>query len=265
MCSDRAIHHQAGLAEETVKYFPTVGRRRCSHFDPRISEICTFFLMHHYAWLFVAAVCLLWSRSPAFGQREKSAAMNHLKGQKSPYLLQHATNPVDWYPWGAEAFAEARREDKLIFLSIGYSTCHWCHVMESESFRDPEVATLMNEVFVSIIVDREERPDLDEQFLSVSRMLTGTGGWPLTIIMTPDGKPFYAATYIPKDSAYGRLGMRELVPKLRDLWKTRPTDVVHSAETLAADVEKLTAPQAGGFAQNANVVDRATQGIARIV
>ena len=225
-------------------------------------EVGTFFLMRHYALLFVSAVCLLGSRSAAFpfGQREKSA-MNHLKGQKSPYLLQHATNPVDWFPWGDEAFAKARREEKLIFLSIGYSTCHWCHVMESESFRDPEVAALMNEVFVSIIVDREERPDLDEQFLSVSQMLSGTGGWPLTIIMTPDGKPFYAATYLPRDSAYGRLGMRELVPKVRDLWKTRHADVVHSAEMIAAGVGKLAEPQFGGFSQNANVVDRATKGI----
>jgi hypothetical protein len=222
--------------------------------------------MRQYAWLFVAAVCLLGLRNPAFpfGQREKKAALNHLKGQKSPYLLQHATNPVDWFPWGDEAFAKARREEKLIFLSIGYSTCHWCHVMESESFQDPEVAALMNEVFVSIIIDREERPDLDEHFLSVSQMLTGTGGWPLTIIMTPDGKPFYAATYIPKDSTYGRLGMLELVPKVRDLWKTRHADVVHSAEMIAAGVVKLAEPQFGGFLQNANVVDRETQGIARM-
>jgi len=222
--------------------------------------------MRQYAWLFVAAMCLLGSGGPAFsfGQREKSAAANHLKGRKSPYLLQHATNPVSWFPWGDEAFAKARREEKLIFLSIGYSTCHWCHVMESESFQNPEVAALMNEVFISIILDREERPDLDEHFRLVSQMLTGTGGWPLTIIMTPDGKPFYATTYIPKDSAYGRIGMRELIPKVRDLWKTRHADVVHSAEMIAAGVGRLAAPQPGGFAQNASVVDHATRSIARM-
>src|SRR3990170_7738429 len=113
---------------------------------------------------------------------------NRLIHEKSPYLLQHAFNPVDWYPWGAEAFEKARRENKIIFLSIGYSTCHWRHVMERESFEDPEVAKLMNEVFVSIKVDREERPDIDSIYMTVCQMMTGSGGWPLTIIMTPDKK-----------------------------------------------------------------------------
>ena len=122
---------------------------------------------------------------------------NHLKDEKSPYLIQHATNPVDWYPWGEEAFNKAEKEDKPIFLSIGYSTCHWCHVMAHESFENPEIATLLNQVFVPIKVDREERPDIDGIYMTACQIMTGTGGWPLTIIMTPDKKPFFAGTYFP--------------------------------------------------------------------
>ena len=142
---------------------------------------------------------------------------NRLINEKSPYLLQHANNPVDWYPWGEEAFEKARKENKPIFLSIGYSTCHWCHVMERESFEDPEVANLMNEVFVSIKVDREERPDIDSIYMTVCQMMTGSGGWPLTIIMTPDKKPFFAGTYFPKDSRFGRIGMTQLVPRIKKI------------------------------------------------
>ncbi len=140
--------------------------------------------------------------------------------EKSPYLLQHAYNPVDWYPWGEEAFDRAKREDMPIFLSIGYSTCHWCHVMEKESFEDEEVAKLMNEAFVSIKVDREERPDLDGVYMSVCQRMTGSGGWPLNIVITPDKKPFYAATYIPKESRFGRVGMLDMIPRMKELWKT---------------------------------------------
>jgi uncharacterized protein YyaL (SSP411 family) len=125
-------------------------------------------------------------------------ALNRLQHEKSPYLLQHAENPVDWYPWGEEAFTRAKREDRPVFLSIGYSTCHWCHVMAEESFEDPEVAALMNDTFVSIKVDREERPDIDHIYITVCQMMTGSAGWPLTIIMTPDAKPFFAATYVPR-------------------------------------------------------------------
>ena len=126
---------------------------------------------------------------------------NRLRNEKSPYLLQHSYNPVDWYPWGDEAFEKAKRENKPIFLSIGYSTCHWCHVMEKESFDNPAIAGLMNDVFVSIKVDREERPDLDEHFMEVCQMLTGSGGWPLTMVLTPGREVFFAATYIPGESA----------------------------------------------------------------
>ncbi|MHA1909514.1 MAG: DUF255 domain-containing protein, partial [Candidatus Thorarchaeota archaeon] len=127
----------------------------------------------------------------------KDQTPNRLINEKSPYLLQHAFNPVDWYAWNEEAFEKARKENKPIFLSIGYSTCHWCHVMEHESFEDAEVADLMNATFVNIKVDREERPDIDKTYMQVAQMMTGRGGWPLTIIMTPDKKPFYADTYIP--------------------------------------------------------------------
>jgi len=140
---------------------------------------------------------------------------NRLIKEKSPYLLQHAYNPVDWHTWNEEAFEIARAENKPIFLSIGYSTCHWCHVMEKESFEDAEVAQLMNEAFVSIKVDREERPDIDHVYMTVSQMMTGSGGWPLTIVMTPDKKPFFAATYIPKGSRFGRTGMMELIPRIK--------------------------------------------------
>ena len=160
--------------------------------------------------------------------------LNRLQFEKSPYLLQHADNPVDWYPWGAEAFEKARREDKPIFLSIGYSTCHWCHVMEHESFEDPEVARLMNEVFVSIKVDREERPELDNIYMNVCQMMTGSGGWPLTIIMTSDKKPFFAGTYFPKDSRFGRVGMLDLVPRIKEIWMTRRGDVINSANQTTA-------------------------------
>ncbi|HEY3023703.1 MAG TPA: thioredoxin domain-containing protein, partial [Actinomycetota bacterium] len=122
-------------------------------------------------------------------------ATNRLAGETSPYLLQHAHNPVDWYPWGQEAFERARREDKPVLLSIGYAACHWCHVMEEESFEDPETATLMNDRFVSIKVDREERPDVDSIYMDAVQAMTGGGGWPLTAFLTPEGEPFYAGTY----------------------------------------------------------------------
>jgi uncharacterized protein YyaL (SSP411 family) len=143
---------------------------------------------------------------------------NKLVNEQSPYLRQHAYNPVDWYPWSEEAFEKAKSEDKPIFLSIGYSTCHWCHVMERESFTDKRVAELMNDAFINIKVDREERPDIDGVYMSVCQMLTGGGGWPLTIIMTPELMPFYAGTYFPKITRFGRLGMMELIPSINNYW-----------------------------------------------
>ena len=160
--------------------------------------------------------------------------MNALQFEKSPYLLQHATNPVDWHPWGEEAFRKARDGRKPIFLSIGYSTCHWCHVMEHESFEDVQVASLMNETFVSIKVDREERPDVDAHYMTACQLMTGSGGWPLTIVMTPEGTPFFAGTYFPKESGFGHVGMLDLVPRIRELWETRRDELVSSGATVAA-------------------------------
>ncbi len=157
---------------------------------------------------------------------------NRLINEKNPYLLQHAENPVDWHPWGKEAFESAERDNKPIFLSIGYSTCHWCHVMAHESFEDNEIAEMMNDVFINIKVDREERPDIDSIYMQVCQMLTGSGGWPLTVIMTPDKKPFFAGTYFPKDSVMNRIGMRELIPKIKELWETRKNDLLISADDM---------------------------------
>ncbi|MEN8254540.1 MAG: thioredoxin domain-containing protein [Verrucomicrobiota bacterium] len=157
---------------------------------------------------------------------------NRLENEKSPYLLQHAHNPVDWYPWGDEAFERAAKEDKPIFLSIGYATCHWCHVMERESFENEEIAKLMNEAFVCIKVDREERPDIDNIYMAVCQMMTGSGGWPMTIVMTPEKKPFFAATYIPPEERYGRIGMKQLIPRISDAWKNRRAEVLGSANEI---------------------------------
>lgn len=165
---------------------------------------------------------------------------NKLINEKSPYLLQHAYNPVEWFPWCDEAFEKARKENKPIFLSIGYSTCHWCHVMEKESFEDEEVAKLMNEIFVSIKVDREERPDIDGIYMTVCQMITGSGGWPLTIVMTPDKKPFFAGTYFPKQDRFGRIGMLELIPKLNDIWKNRRQEVMNSADEITNSINRIS-------------------------
>jgi len=146
-------------------------------------------------------------------------APNRLAKEKSPYLLQHAYNPVDWYPWGEEAFEKAKKENKPIFLSVGYSTCHWCHVMERECFEDEEVAALLNQGFVSVKVDREERPDIDSIYMNVCQAMTGSGGWPLTVFLTPEGHPFFAGTYFPKHSRYGRIGLIELLRAIREKWE----------------------------------------------
>ena len=149
-------------------------------------------------------------------------------------MLQHAHNPVNWYPWGEEAFKDAKAAGKPVFLSIGYSTCHWCHVMAHESFEDTEVADLMNEVFICIKADREERPDIDKIYMNACQLLTGSGGWPLTIIMTPEGLPFYAATYLPKKSKPGRMGMMELIPRIQEIWFSRRNDVLSTAKEIVA-------------------------------
>jgi len=161
-----------------------------------------------------------------------SLSANRLVREKSPYLKQHARNPVDWYPWGEEAFKDAKAADKPVFLSIGYSACHWCHVMAHESFEDAEVARLMNEAFICIKVDREERPDIDKIYMTACQLLTGAGGWPLTVMMTPERLPFYAATYIPKTSGPGRMGMLELVPLVARIWSSRRHDLLNAAREI---------------------------------
>jgi uncharacterized protein len=164
---------------------------------------------------------------------------NKLIQEKSPYLLQHAHNPVDWYPWEPEAFARATAEDKPIFLSIGYSTCHWCHVMERESFEDEEVAQLLNAKFIAIKVDREERPDIDSIYMSVCQALTGHGGWPMTIVMTPDRKPFFAGTYFPKRGHAGLPGLMTVLEKTSEAWKTNRSDVM---DTVGSILEAVSIP-----------------------
>ena len=158
--------------------------------------------------------------------------MNHLHDEKSPYLLQHAENAVDWYPWCQEAFERAVREDKPVFLSIGYSTCHWCHVMAHESFEDPEVGARMNQVFISVKVDREERPDVDAVYMEACQAMNGSGGWPLNVILTPEKKPFFAATYLPKNNRYGQWGLMELTDEIQRLWNDERERIEEAGEQL---------------------------------
>lgn len=164
---------------------------------------------------------------------------NRLINEKSPYLMQHAYNPVNWNPWSEEAFAKAKAEDKPIFLSIGYSTCHWCHVMEKESFEDEEVAAILNKNYIAIKVDREERPDVDSIYMTVCQALTGSGGWPLTIFMTPDKKPFYAGTYFPKESRHGLPGIMDMLNSIAQQWKEQREDIVESSEKIVNHIKSM--------------------------
>ncbi|HEX2458286.1 MAG TPA: thioredoxin domain-containing protein, partial [Vicinamibacterales bacterium] len=166
---------------------------------------------------------------------------NRLAQERSPYLLQHARNPVDWYPWGDEAFARARNGDKPIFLSIGYSTCHWCHVMEHESFENPAIAELLNRDYVSIKVDREERPDVDRVYMSFVQATTGSGGWPMTVFLTPELKPFFGGTYFPPASKWGRPGFSDLLAELARVWKTERPRVEDAATELLERLRTVTA------------------------
>ncbi|WP_026909334.1 thioredoxin domain-containing protein [Paucisalibacillus globulus] len=165
---------------------------------------------------------------------------NKLITEKSPYLLQHANNPVNWFPWGEDAFEKAKQEDKPIFLSIGYSTCHWCHVMAHESFEDEEVAKILNDHYISIKVDREERPDIDSIYMKVCQMMAGHGGWPLTIFMTPDKVPFYAGTYFPKESKYGRPGLMEALEQLHNKYTTDPEHISEVTESVQHALDNTT-------------------------
>jgi len=182
------------------------------------------------------------AKLPADGGEE----FNRLVFEKSPYLLQHARNPVDWWPWGEAAFAEAARLDKPIFLSIGYSTCHWCHVMEHESFEDAEVAALINEHCIPVKVDREERPDIDEVYMQVTQAITGGGGWPMTVMMTPEKHPFFAGTYFPKETVAGRPGIKRVIMELSKAWTERREEVDSTALGISDQLEQMMGGAPGG-------------------
>lgn len=188
---------------------------------------------------------------------------NRLIHATSPYLLQHAHNPVDWYEWGSEALEKARREDKPIFLSIGYSACHWCHVMERESFENEEIAAVMNEHFVNIKVDREERPDLDDIYMMATQVFTKSGGWPMSVWLTPDQKPFYAGTYFPPVSRYGRPGFIDVLRFLSDAWNQRRVDITQQADVLTDAVRQLTTVEGGDEIAPHDVVLRVANFLAR--
>ncbi len=173
---------------------------------------------------------------------------NRLAQEKSPYLLQHAHNPVDWYPWGEEAFEKARQEDRPIFLSIGYSTCHWCHVMERESFENPETAALMNREFVCIKMDREERPDIDRIYMTYVQATTGSGGWPMSVWLTPELKPFVGGTYFPPDNRYGRPGFPAVLERIGQAWRNNRGQILEASENVMASLraQATKGPQGSG-------------------
>src|SRR5580692_5252186 len=173
------------------------------------------------------------------------APPNRLTHEKSPYLLQHAHNPVDWFPWGEEAFDKARRENLPIFLSVGYSTCHWCHVMERESFENEEIAQVLNQNFVSIKVDREERPDVDRMYMLFVQASTGSGGWPMSVWLTPERKPFFGGTYFPPDNRYGRPGFRSILEHPARAWKEDRERIEESGVKVVEQLKEYAAQGAG--------------------
>lgn len=185
--------------------------------------------------------------------KKNNKSSNRLINEKSPYLQQHAHNPVDWYPWGEEAFEEARKKDKPIFLSIGYSTCHWCHVMERECFDNREVADLLNDVCVPIKVDREERPDLDGNFMAVCQVMNNGGGWPLNVFLTPEGKPFFAGTYIPRETRGQVPGMLDMLPRIKWLWSTQKEQILNSAAGIVESLQKGSALPPGNIPGKQNI------------
>ena len=180
---------------------------------------------------------------------------NRLFYEKSPYLRQHAYNPVDWYPWGEEAFERAREEDKPIFLSIGYSTCHWCHVMERESFENEAIAALLNQHFVSIKVDREERPDVDRIYMTALHAMGQNGGWPMSMFLTPELKPFYGGTYFPPESRYGRAGFPDVLRRIHDVWEKENLKVLESANTITGFLEEVSAGSAPAGVPGVDALD----------
>ncbi len=189
-------------------------------------------------WIFLIS-CREGNKELSKSQMESHRKPNHLINEKSPYLQQHAYNPVDWYPWGEDAFAKARAEDKPIFLSIGYSTCHWCHVMERESFEVDSIAAIMNASFINIKVDREERPDVDKVYMSALQAMGVNGGWPMSMFLTPDLKPFYGGTYFPPENRYGRIGFPELLHRIDEMWKNDRAKVNESAEGITKSLLEI--------------------------
>ncbi|HVP40035.1 MAG TPA: thioredoxin domain-containing protein, partial [Candidatus Saccharimonadales bacterium] len=187
---------------------------------------------------------------------------NRLIHEPSPYLRQHAHNPVDWYPWGPEALDRARREERPIFLSVGYSTCHWCHVMERESFEDPGLAELINAHFVPVKVDREERPDLDHLYMTAVQAVTGRGGWPMTVVLTPALKPFFAGTYFPPEDRGGLPGLRRVLTAVLEAWRERRAEVEDSAESVARFLAEVARPPAAGPAPGAETLQAAFEQLA---
>src|SRR5688500_2470731 len=186
--------------------------------------------------------------------------MNRLAQERSPYLLQHASNPVDWYPWGADAFERARADDKPIFLSIGYSTCHWCHVMEHESFESAEIAGILNREFVSIKVDREERPDVDRVYMTFVQATTGSGGWPMSVWLTPSLQPFYGGTYFPPSARWGRPGFAEVLQEIARVWREERDKVLQSAGNMVERLRAFSAQAGGGGSMPPpGVLDRAVE------
>ena len=188
---------------------------------------------------------------------------NRLADEQSPYLRQHKNNPVDWYPWGEEAFTKAQEEDNPIFLSIGYSTCHWCHVMERESFEDETVAQILNDGFVPIKVDREERPDVDSIYMDVCQMMRGQGGWPLTVLLTPERKPFFAATYLPKEGRFQQTGLMDLLPRVRKLWQNDREKLLEDAEEVTDLLRRSTEEEGGGDAPGPQLLSDAARQLSR--
>jgi uncharacterized protein YyaL (SSP411 family) len=187
---------------------------------------------------------------------------NRLIHETSPYLLQHAHNPVDWFTWGPEAFEKARAENKPVMLSIGYSACHWCHVMEHESFENESIAAVMNEHFVSIKVDREERPDLDHIYQNVVQMLAGQGGWPLTMFLTPEQEPFYGGTYFPPEDRYGRPGFPRILAAVADAYHSRPGEVTKSIQQIREGLKKLSSLAASPGELSPDILTNAARALA---
>jgi uncharacterized protein YyaL (SSP411 family) len=188
---------------------------------------------------------------------------NRLIESTSPYLLQHAHNPVDWYPWGPEALERAGREQKPILLSIGYAACHWCHVMERESFEDEEIARMMNEHFVCVKVDREERPDLDAVYMDAVQAMTGRGGWPMTVFLTPDGKPFFAGTYFPPQDLHGLPGFPRVLNALADAWTNRRSELDEQAARVVTAVSRGVTIQASPDPLSEEILIQAHAGLSR--